>query len=214
MEPVTYNEKQLSIMEDAVKIFAQKGYDSASVRDIARISNINVAMISYYFGSKEKLLEAIFNYYRQDINTNLRDIVEENVTNLEQIEVIYKMLDLILATFYKNKYFNILLIHQSALTNGDGAIFKIIQEIKLENKKLLETVIGRGQAQGKFRQDVDVTILYGIMIGSINQVVNSNKFYVSLFDVQDPEGEEYYQKVVLRLGAQLKAMIAAYLCIH
>lgn len=214
MEPVTYNEKQLSIMEDAVKIFAQKGYDSASVRDIARISNINVAMISYYFGSKEKLLEAIFNYYRQDINTNLRDIVEENADNPEQIEVIYKMLDLILATFYKNKYFNILLIHQSALTDGDGAIFKIIQEIKLENKKLLETVIGRGQAQGEFRQDVDVTILYGIMIGSINQVVNSNKFYVSLFDVKDPEGEEYYQKVVLRLGAQLKAMIAAYLCIH
>jgi AcrR family transcriptional regulator len=36
------------------ELIAKKGYEGTSVRDICSKANINVAMISYYFGSKEK----------------------------------------------------------------------------------------------------------------------------------------------------------------
>ena len=53
-----FNEKQIEILHVAEKLFAEVGFDGTSIREIAKIANINIAMISYYFGSKEKLLEA------------------------------------------------------------------------------------------------------------------------------------------------------------
>ena len=44
-------------MEAAEELFAEKGFSGTSVRDIADAADVNVAMISYYFGSKEKMLE-------------------------------------------------------------------------------------------------------------------------------------------------------------
>ena len=56
------NEKQISILEIAEELFAIQGYHGTSIREIADKASINIAMISYYFGSKEKLLETLFQY--------------------------------------------------------------------------------------------------------------------------------------------------------
>ncbi len=53
------NETKKRILSAAVKIFAQKGYDGAGIREICRDAKINISMISYYFGGKQELYEAI-----------------------------------------------------------------------------------------------------------------------------------------------------------
>ncbi|MEO8582825.1 MAG: TetR family transcriptional regulator, partial [Flavitalea sp.] len=57
---MVYSDKQLHIIAAAETLFSNKGYDGTSVRDIADGAGVNVAMISYYFGSKEKLMQTIF----------------------------------------------------------------------------------------------------------------------------------------------------------
>ena len=57
-----HNDKQVHIIETAEKLFALHGFAGTSIRDISREAGINVAMVSYYFGSKEKLMEAIFHH--------------------------------------------------------------------------------------------------------------------------------------------------------
>lgn len=44
----------------ARKIFEQKGYTGTTVRDIAEAADINIALLNYYFRSKEKLFQEIF----------------------------------------------------------------------------------------------------------------------------------------------------------
>ena len=51
-------DKRDQILEAAEELFAQKGFEGTSVRDLAKKAKVNVAMISYYFGSKEKLFES------------------------------------------------------------------------------------------------------------------------------------------------------------
>jgi AcrR family transcriptional regulator len=46
------------ILEAAIGLFARKGFSATGVREIARSAQVNVAMISYYFGSKRGILEA------------------------------------------------------------------------------------------------------------------------------------------------------------
>jgi AcrR family transcriptional regulator len=43
------------ILEAAGPIFAEKGYETATVRDICQKAGVNVAAVNYYFGDKERL---------------------------------------------------------------------------------------------------------------------------------------------------------------
>ena len=48
------------ILAAAKKIFLSKGLDGARMQDIADEAGINKAMLHYYFRSKDKLFEMIF----------------------------------------------------------------------------------------------------------------------------------------------------------
>ncbi len=47
------------IMKAAARIFAEDGYDGASIRKIVAKADVNQAAISYHFGSKEGLYRAV-----------------------------------------------------------------------------------------------------------------------------------------------------------
>jgi AcrR family transcriptional regulator len=57
----TETETYQKIIESAEEIFAVKGYDGASIREITASAGVNLAAIHYHFGSKEKLLQVVLN---------------------------------------------------------------------------------------------------------------------------------------------------------
>jgi AcrR family transcriptional regulator len=52
-------DKKDHILDVAERVFAEKGFDGASTRLISGEAGVNMAMLSYYFGSKEGLFLAI-----------------------------------------------------------------------------------------------------------------------------------------------------------
>jgi TetR/AcrR family transcriptional regulator, regulator of cefoperazone and chloramphenicol sensitivity len=50
------------LLNAGVRIFASKGYEEASVREIARISGVNVSMVSYHFQGKAGLYKAVIQH--------------------------------------------------------------------------------------------------------------------------------------------------------
>ncbi len=57
-----FTQKQINILNAAEELIAKKGFDGVSVREIAKKAGVNVAMISYYFGSKEKMMVSLYQY--------------------------------------------------------------------------------------------------------------------------------------------------------
>lgn len=51
------------MVEAATILFTNKGFDGTSVREIAKKAGGNVSLISYYFGGKQGLLEALMTDY-------------------------------------------------------------------------------------------------------------------------------------------------------
>jgi AcrR family transcriptional regulator len=51
-----FDRRLSEILDFATEIFAEKGYEGASIRDLSRLSGISLAGLYYYFDSKEKLL--------------------------------------------------------------------------------------------------------------------------------------------------------------
>ena len=81
-----YSEKQLQIIDTAEKLFADKGFEGTSVRDIAKDAGVNIAMISYYFGSKEKLLQAVFEKRSASLYTQISSLIEKKeITSMQKV---------------------------------------------------------------------------------------------------------------------------------
>jgi len=53
-------EARRRLLASAEEVFAEKGYDAASIREISALAGVNLASIKYYFGDKEGLyIEAV-----------------------------------------------------------------------------------------------------------------------------------------------------------
>ncbi|PJZ24670.1 AcrR family transcriptional regulator [Leptospira hartskeerlii] len=50
---------ETALMKAGIQVFAKKGYDAATTKDIAKAAGANEALIMRYFGGKKGLLEAI-----------------------------------------------------------------------------------------------------------------------------------------------------------
>lgn len=54
-----YEDSREQVLDAATKVFAERGFHAATVRQICKAASMNVAMVNYYFGSKEKLYEEV-----------------------------------------------------------------------------------------------------------------------------------------------------------
>ncbi|HHU26461.1 MAG TPA: TetR/AcrR family transcriptional regulator [Bacteroidales bacterium] len=75
------------ILDSAKGLFTEKGYAGTSVRDIAAAANANVAHVKYYFGSKAKLFEIIFDEAFDILIERVSGIVDSNLPFEEMIEM-------------------------------------------------------------------------------------------------------------------------------
>lgn len=48
------------LLDAALRLFANRGFDGASTRDIAELAGVNVSSIRYYFGDKLGLYQAVY----------------------------------------------------------------------------------------------------------------------------------------------------------
>lgn len=58
MPPVASTKER--ILGAAESLFAQRGFDGASLRELTSMAGVNLAAVNYHFGSKEKLVEQVF----------------------------------------------------------------------------------------------------------------------------------------------------------
>ena len=67
------NNTEQKIFNAATELFLEKGVDRTSVREIATKAGINLALMNYYFRSKENLFDAIFS---QLVKKNTKKLIK------------------------------------------------------------------------------------------------------------------------------------------
>lgn len=94
------NTEQL-IIDAAKKIFIKRGLAGARMQDIADEAGINKAMLHYYFRSKDKLFELVFNEAITTVIGRLGAILDEQLPIMEKITaVVHNYIDGISKTPY------------------------------------------------------------------------------------------------------------------
>jgi len=196
-----YNEKQAQIMEAAEFLFAEKGFHGTSVRDISEKANINLAMVSYYFGSKEKLLEAIFSYRGEAIKLKLESIVEQK--ELSSLQKVYMLVDHYIEKLLNRQCFHKIMAREQVL-NNTGPIAGLILDLKKRNLEIISRLIKEGQENGEFKNDIDVNMMMSTMVGTASNLITSKQYYKELSNLQSLPEEEFHRHIKAQLSNHLK----------
>lgn len=205
---MAYNEKQIQIIETAEKLFAAKGYDATSVRDIAEEARINVAMISYYFGSKEKLMQALFEHRTGDIVMRVESLLkDESLTPFNKVcMLIDEYLDRAIG---RHEFYKILFYEQ--MIAKSTSLIDLINEIKKRNTSYIEVLIKDGQQKKAFKKDVDVVLMLNTMSGTVMQMMVNKRYYREVNNLQLLPEEEFEKQFRSRLSNHIKNLFKAIL---
>lgn len=80
------------IMTVAHNLFAKKGYEAVSVRDISKDANVNISAISYHFENKLGLYKSVIESRMKKMVDDLEQIVIKNA-NIDSVAYVGKMFD-------------------------------------------------------------------------------------------------------------------------
>lgn len=178
MEPSTqdskYSGKQVQILNVAERLFAAQGFDGTSVRDIAQQAGVNVAMISYYFGSKDKLLLAVFNYRISAGRLVLEHLVNDK--DLHPLDKIDALVEAMVERMVQNNAFHRVML-RAQLTAEHEDVAKMMAEMKLKNLSLVNEILEEGQQKNVFTPGVDAGLLMATLSGTIYQVATAASIY-------------------------------------
>lgn len=157
------------LLDTAERLFAEHGFEGTSIRALAKEAGVNVAMVSYYFGSKEKLFEALVEHRSSsflDKIKGLYDNIPDPWVRLERMVPVY--VDRFLATplFYR-------ILYREASLSRRPELQKAVADFLMRNVNELRKVLLDGVEQGRFREvDVDLTIVS--FVGTITQLISAS----------------------------------------
>lgn len=205
---MNYNEKQVQIMEAAEKLFADKSFDGTSVRDIAEMAGVNLAMISYYFGSKEKLFEAMFAHRSEFFKLQLESMLQNK--ELSPIEKIYQLVDQYVIKLTDQQCFHRIMVREQ-MVNKNEFITSKLNELKIRNQALIKQLISEGQEKGVFKKDVDTPLLMMTLTGTVSQLVTTQHYYKLIKGLENLPEEEFQEHIRTELKNHLKKIFKAIL---
>lgn len=67
------------LLENATTMFAEHGFDGVSTRSLVTVSMVNLCTINYYFGSKQKLYDAVIDNIINNVQENLIKKTDEYI---------------------------------------------------------------------------------------------------------------------------------------
>ena len=156
------NEKQIHILQIAERLFAEHGFDGTSIRMISKEAAINVAMVSYYFGSKESLLEKLILFRTSDLKLQLENVLKTDASPIIKIE---KYVNLYIEKMDCNK--DLYQILSSEVTSTKRKInLKAFSEVKKSNLETLKNIVELGQNQNVFRKEINIALITPTILGT------------------------------------------------
>lgn len=159
-----------TILESALKLFSSKGFEGTSVREIAADAGVNVAMINYYFGSKEKLFESVVEYRALVLKGLFSDLV--NNSSLSYIEKIDIIIDKTIERKLSNSKFHHIM-HRELSLEHRPQLRDAISDILLKNMDPVKQIIKNGIKDGEFRE-VDIELTISTILGTIHYLLTSD----------------------------------------
>lgn len=161
-------DKYERILDAAVAVFAEKGFFTARVSDIADRANVADGTVYLYFKNKEEILMTA-------INTAFDAFMRHARTELEKlpnpVPRLRRLASLHLEALGSNR--NLAVVFQMELRQSTRFLSEFSHHHMVEYLTLVRSAISEGQAKGLFRRDMSDKIAANCFFGALDEMVTS-----------------------------------------
>ncbi len=204
-------DKKDHILDIAEKVFSNLGYEGASTRLISGEANVNMAMLNYYFGSKEGLFIAVFERKIYSLKNLLQNIIEdETLSSWQKLErCIDKYIDRVVVNSCFHK-----LVNREVSLNRPAEMNDKITDILMVNVMEFKKVMQEGVDNGSFFEGADLELCVATIFGTKNYIINTPHLSSRILgkDVMDQGFME--TEMNPRMKTYMKRLLKSYLVIE
>lgn len=141
-------DSRMKLIEAATPLFAQKGFAGVAIRELAEAAGVNSALISYHFGGKEGLYEAVLEGQFAPVVDALKAAAGLEFSPTERIAYYAKAVN---AVHKKSPY--LIRIMHSEMVNPTICFETVVKKYIGNIFCLLTAAFDEGVAAGQFNPD-------------------------------------------------------------
>jgi AcrR family transcriptional regulator len=157
-------QRRQEVLDCAVKLFAEKGFDATSINDIAAMTTLKKPSLYHYFPSKQSILAAVL----EDAMAELWPAALEAAQISDPVERIRALLAVHLSNFRRKRpHIVVFLLERTKLDAASAASYL---EWRRQYNAFYVDAIREGQKQGVFRDDDPVVLAYAVL-GIMNWII-------------------------------------------
>ncbi len=198
-----------ALIQTAARLFAEHGFEAVSTRMLSKEAGVNIAMIAYYFGSKEKLFEAIIDERLPKSREMLLGFLE---SDLDPWNKLRSIIDAYIERIFSNNSFTKLIYRELSLQQRPAHNERILNGI-MGNWEIMSKIIEDGQQKGVFRTDIDVVMTLNSIFGTIVQMVNTPSLSAKVLHKAN-ENDVFDDDTKSRLKSHLDQMVKSHLLVN
>jgi AcrR family transcriptional regulator len=163
---VSYIARREEIVQAAAHVFRERGFEAATLRDVAAAMDTDRASLYYYVGSKEELLQEIVRQaLRRDIEI-AEAVKRSRASSPEKLATLIKSM----VDSYDKNYPHMMVyiedLGRIARQDSEWSIDVIEQTRTYET--LVHSILRKGQRDGTLRNDLPVELCALALFGMIN----------------------------------------------
>ena len=152
------------LLEAGTALFAEKGFAGVSIRELAETAGVNSAMISYYFGGKEGLYEAVITAQYERLLTKFEAIAVSPASVHEKIRMYAEVIRL---NHTEDQPLMARLI-QGELSSPTSCMEKVIRKYTTRLAQIVSGILREGMQTGQLRDDIEPMFAALSLAGMLN----------------------------------------------
>lgn len=157
-------DKRQQILAAAVRVFAQRGYDTSRVGDVAAEAGVAYGLVYHYFDSKEAVLEAVF---REAWGRLLSAIAQAEQTAGTAPERLALVVKIVLRAWRDDPDLVRLLVRE---VTRNPHVQDELDEIG-QAFASLERIVAGGQDEGTIRRSLDPRLCAWMLYGALEEIL-------------------------------------------
>jgi AcrR family transcriptional regulator len=158
-----YSERQVQIINAAIKLMGEGGIQMLTTKNLAREVGVSEPALYRHFSGKVEILQQILEYLRMRIIQRLKSITNSDLSPSE------KLRDLVVRQFeaFTARPEVVVVLLSEGLYQNNKKLSVIIFSIMQESSVYYLQVIRQGQDSGSFRTDVTAERIAFMIMGSM-----------------------------------------------
>ncbi|MBJ7462084.1 MAG: TetR family transcriptional regulator [Mycolicibacterium sp.] len=144
------------LLQLAATMFADRGLKSTTVRDIADSAGILSGSLYHHFKSKEQMVEEVLKDFLDWLFERYQEIVAGESTPLDRVKGLF------MASFeaIEHRHAQVVIYQDEAKRLSALPQFAFVDDRNREQRKMWVDLLHEGIADGSFRPDLDVDLVY------------------------------------------------------